>query len=133
MDLLNTGGKALDLGTTDPWCNRCGNVLGLEWFTECGTCGKVLLCPECTALHKREMAEDEEALIDAEDHKPIRSRLDITPEQLDKAAQYLQAKYTSAIWDRSPPRMKGRYRQQVVEILEACGIEVRLNGQPPSA
>jgi hypothetical protein len=44
------------------------------------------------------------------------------PEDLDKAAAFLQGQMNDAIWDRLGEHQKQRYRDKVVYILQLCGI-----------
>ncbi len=41
-------------------CDRCGGRDELAWFTDCATCGPVMLCFKCRFVHIYEIAEEEE-------------------------------------------------------------------------
>lgn len=46
-------------GAGVPVCERCRLVdQSVRDFTECSECGTVLLCGDCAALHRREIAEE---------------------------------------------------------------------------
>lgn len=41
----------------------------------------------------------------------------IEPDLLDKAAQYIQKLQGDAFWDRTPEKMRAKYRNKVLHIL----------------